>query len=240
LFLVASKMTTTNKISVLIPSRNRTIQLVNSVRQILTMAADPGRVEILLRLDCDDEASLRAYRGLRLTVPAIAVVDDRYMGWMSNHVFYNALARQASGDWLLLYNDDAQMLTSAWDNRIMAATKPVVATRMLRSKECEPWRWRAKNGQWMGNCFPAVRRDAYELLGQFARHRHADVYWEWITGSLGLQEPTEIDILHAPTSSVLPETRGPGWWDDFNTDPLKPLLEQDRLKLKEAFCRELL
>jgi glycosyltransferase involved in cell wall biosynthesis len=206
LFLVASKMTTTNKISVLIPSRNRTIQLVNSVRQILTMAADPGRVEILLRLDCDDEASLRAYRGLRLTVPAIAVVDDRYMGWMSNHVFYNALARQASGDWLLLYNDDAQMLTSAWDNRIMAATKPVVATRMLRSKECEPWRWRAKNGQWMGNCFPAVRRD----------------------------------ILHAPTSSVLPETRGPGWWDDFNTDPLKPLLEQDRLKLKEAFCRELL
>lgn len=228
---------TTNKISVLIPSRNRTIQLVNSVRQILTMAADPGRVEILLRLDCDDEASLLAYRGLRLTVPAIAVVDDRYSGWQSNHVYYNALARQASGDWLLLYNDDAQMLTSAWDTRLMAATKPIAATRMLLEKGSQPHRWKVKQtGQMMGNCFPAVRRDAYELLGQFARHRHADVYWEWLTGPLGLQEPVEIDILHTPTGSVLPETRGSGWWDDFNTDPLKSLLEQDQQQLKEAFC----
>lgn len=226
----------TNKISVLIPSRNRTIQLVNSVRQILTMASDPGRVEILLRLDCDDEHSLRAYRGLRLTVPAIAVVDDRYTGWQSNHIFYNALARQASGDWLLLYNDDAQMLTPAWDVKLLAVQKPIAATRMLREKGGEPYRWTAKNGQVMGNCFPAVRRDAYELLGQFARHRHVDVYWEWLTGPLGLQEKTEIDILHTPTSSVLPETRGAGWWDDFHTDPLKSLLEQDRRQLKEAFC----
>lgn len=225
-----------NKISVLIPSRNRTIQLVSSVRQILAMAADPSRVEILLRLDCDDSASLQAFCKLRRAVPAVAVVDDRYAGWASNHVFYNALARQATGDWLLLYNDDAQMLTPDWDDRIMATTKPIVATRMLRSKEREPWRWQAKNGQWMRNCFPAVRRDAYELLGQFARHQHADVYWEWITGPLGLQEPTEIDILHRPTSSVLPETRGDGWWADFNTDPLKSLLEQDRQRLKEAFC----
>jgi glycosyltransferase involved in cell wall biosynthesis len=101
-----------NKISVLIPSRNRTIQLANGVRQILAMAADPSRVEILLRLDCDDEASLQAFRRLRRAVPAVAVVDDRYAGWASNHVFYNALARQATGDWLLLYNDDAQMLTA--------------------------------------------------------------------------------------------------------------------------------
>lgn len=223
-------------VSVLIPSRGRTVQLVNGVRQLLQMAADPGRVEILLRLDCDDEHSLRAYRGLRLTVPAIAVVDDRYSGWQSNHVFYNALARQSTGDWLLLYNDDAQMLTAGWDARIAAATKPVAATRMLRDKGGEPYRWTAKNGQTMGNCFPAIRRDAYTLLGQFARHRHVDVYWEWLTGPLGLQEPVEVDILHTPTSSILPDAqRGGGWWNDFHNEPLQTLLAEDRRKLEQAY-----
>jgi glycosyltransferase involved in cell wall biosynthesis len=223
-------------ISVLIPSRNRTIQLVNSVRQILQMATDPGRVEILLRLDCDDENSLLAYRGLRLTVPAIAVVDDRYAGWQSNHVFYNALARQSTGDWLLLYNDDAQMLTAGWDQKLLAVEKPIAATRMLREKGGEPYHWTAKNGQVMGNCFPAIRRDAVELLGQFSRHRHVDVYWEWLTGPLGLQSPVEIDILHTPTTSVLPDVqRGGGWWHDFNSEPLQSLLAEDRLKLERAY-----
>lgn len=261
-------MSESNKISVLLPSRDRPAQLVSSVQRLVGRAENPSRLEILLRLDLDDEASLRAYRRLCLAKLAVvrAVVGERYDGWRSNHLYYNALASEATGGWLFLYNDDALMLTKHWDTRLLAVRKPIAATRMLTRLAGPPYRWQAKNGQTMGNCFPAVRRDAYELLGQFSRHRHVDVYWEWLTGPLGLQEPVEIDIFHIPTSSVSPDNRrgagrtrsrlsarlahrscssGTGksqsrkrapWWDDFNSLPLRDLLESDRQKLRQAYC----
>ena len=109
-------------VSVLCPTRGRPGALEKSLAGLLDLATAPARVEILLGADPDDDATLALplpWQASRWTAP------HRY-GYASLHLYYNALAGQATGRWHMLWNDDALMVTPGWDDVIAARTEDVL------------------------------------------------------------------------------------------------------------------
>jgi len=208
------------RISVLIPTRQRTEPLHENVARLLATADCPEEVELLIRADLDDPASVEAALGLDASNRHV-VVGPRYDGWRSNHRFFNELARVASGEWLFLYNDDASMLTAGWDTLIhQAPPRRLLCPAMIwKGRSERPHRFEAL-GMLFENSEPILHRTLYEAMGHFALHCHADVYLEWLLRPIGLQVPVSIRILHAPTTSQdLRHTRPAAWRHDFQHDP---------------------
>ena len=91
-------------ISVLIPSRQRASMLKGSVK-----TWQHPLVEILVAID-KDEPEMYEYE----QIPNIRLFKTKRHGYENLHEYYNLLAAEAKGDWLMLGNDDAYMLTNNW------------------------------------------------------------------------------------------------------------------------------
>jgi FkbM family methyltransferase len=104
-----SPSSSSTDISVLLPTRNRAELLERSIRSLLDLAERPESVEILLAVDPDAIVDLPCGRG------HVWVAPERF-GSTRMHEYYNHLATMASGTWLMIWNDDATMLTRGWDD----------------------------------------------------------------------------------------------------------------------------
>lgn len=108
---------TFSKVSVLIPTRNRTHLLrvlIESYR--ITTAGDPQSSELLFRVDDDDEPTraLLQAEGFRM------LVGPRLNGYANLPLFFNELAFVANGDVLMLGNDDIVFVTPGWASHILS------------------------------------------------------------------------------------------------------------------------
>lgn len=165
-------------ISVLLPSRGRPKALAESVEGLLDLAAQPEWVQVLVAADPDDEATLGA------VLPAQAsvwVAPERY-GYPRLHRYVNALADQAAGEWLMLWNDDARILTQDWDEAVAAAPEVVL------------WPW--SNDIATCNTFPIWPRAWTDHLGHVSLSPHCDSWIQFLGQSLGRHERVAIEILH--------------------------------------------
>lgn len=196
-------------ISVLVPTRQRVSSLLQTLTALCRECADPAGLEVLLRVDLDDCETQRAISFLSDVVrpPArlLCLVAHRGDGWEQNHEYYNQLAKLATGDWLFMYGDDIHEITAGWDHAIRRApTNRLLATTMYRPDRDldEPHTWFNAKADWtFGNAFPVMPREMYNRLGCFSRHKHADVYLEWLTAPLGLQASCEVSLWHTPSTS---------------------------------------
>ncbi len=111
-------------ISVLIPTRKRTTLLETSVRSLLDKASDPANIEIMIAYDDDDDVSEQYFSSdqwasmMRSFGARYQVSKTQPWGYQSLHTYYNDLAAQCQGDWLLIWNDDAVMQTAGWDDHV--------------------------------------------------------------------------------------------------------------------------
>src|SRR5262247_192752 len=99
-------------ISILLPSRGRPQSLCSTINGLRDLADDPARIEVLVAADPDDQETVDAARAV--DADSVIVTQERY-GYHRLHEYVNRLAAQAHGTWLLLWNDDAVMLTESWD-----------------------------------------------------------------------------------------------------------------------------
>lgn len=109
---------TFSKVSVLIPTRNRTHLLrvlIDSYRA--TTVDDQASTELLFRVDEDDQPT----RELLAQSGFDTLVGHRFNGYASLPMFFNELADAAAGDVLMLGNDDIVFVTPGWASRILAA-----------------------------------------------------------------------------------------------------------------------
>ncbi|HEY6117710.1 MAG TPA: glycosyltransferase, partial [Candidatus Dormibacteraeota bacterium] len=109
-------------ISVLLPSRGRPKALEETITGLLRLADEPDAIQVLVAADPDDDGTLAAELPDQVTV---WTAPQRY-GYPRLHEYVNALAAQAGGDWLMLWNDDARILTPGWDQAIEAAPQAVL------------------------------------------------------------------------------------------------------------------
>jgi hypothetical protein len=176
-------------ISVLIPSRGRPFGLEQSFRSLVDLAAQPGRVEILVAVDPDDPDTRQMADSLGEVECGISGRDpiglwmapERF-GYAGLERYYNHLAGMASGEWLLIFNDDCRMLTPGWDE-IIHAQQPAAL-------------WLAANHAPGGNFFPAFPRSWADAWGHVALVANIDVWIQEVATRAGLHRKIPVEVFH--------------------------------------------
>lgn len=177
-------------ISVLLPTRGRTESLEKSIRSLLDLAADPAKIEILLAVDRDDQATIDF-----TTNQLKSILENRYkcgytvmafnpIGYIRLNEYLNALAKVSTGDWLFFYNDDAVMTTQNWDNEILIHTGK---TCLLRAET---------NNQHPYAIFPILPRSWIEVTGHISAHQINDAWVSHIAYMLDIVIDIPVYIRH--------------------------------------------
>ena len=162
-------------VSVLCPTRRRPREFQSSISSLVRLADDPERVEILAAIDPDD-ASYWDW----VLPPGVRVwtAPQRY-GYRHLNEYYNALARQATGHWQMLWNDDALMVTPGWDSVIAERSEDVLLWPFVPEEEgmnCFPI-WPASWPALMGHVSLDTFNDRWmiDIAERTGRHRHVEI-----------------------------------------------------------------
>ena len=165
-------------ISVLLPSRGRPRSLADSIAGLTGNAARPRDLEVLVAADPDDATTRLAALQAGATVH---VTRERY-GYPRLHEYVNRLAADATGDWLMLWNDDARMLTENWD-AIVEQQEPAVL-------------WPHSNDVAGCNTFPVWPRAWTDALGHVSLSPHCDSWIQDLGTALGRHRRIPVRVLH--------------------------------------------
>lgn len=155
-------------ISVLLPTRRRPEPCRRSVLLLRDQAHRPGDIEVLIRHD-DDDAPPPFTHEERAAFAAFHVFGGGRQFYSGMHHYYNQLAAAAQGDWLLIWNDDTEMLTPGWDTMLREA--PPFCVQFPR-RDLTPT---------TDFTFPVVGRPIYELLGHVATNGYCDAWLSDVT-----------------------------------------------------------
>ena len=183
----------TPQISVLIPTRGRPGRLFESVQSLHAASRVPGRLEYVIKTDLDDEASSRAVRSLMAKgFPVQHLCGERGQGYLDMPHWANWMSMAARTDWLLLWNDDARMLTTHWDEQVLAYGPqhlwhgcPDVCL-LAAFTEGNPF----------ATEFVFVRKKVVQLLGHWAKSPHCD-NWLWtVCNMVGSAFRVPVQVRH--------------------------------------------
>lgn len=168
-------------ISVLCPSRCRPALLRRSIRSLQERESSAHPVEYLIFADYDDPDTNEVAWSLGLR----GVSGHRY-GYAHLDRYYNQLAKIALGSWLLLWNDDALMSTSAWNEHIESLPDSVLVADLHTDMSDN------------GVCaFPCVRARAVDIIGDWSPHTsHSDSYWQDLGRLTGTLHPVPVHVIH--------------------------------------------
>ncbi len=137
-------------ISILTPSRGRPTGLQRHMDSFLDNAVVPGRIEVLAYVD-DDDPALETYRKM----PGVQVGPPQ-----SVSVSWNDLAARATGQYLMMGNDDLVMRSMGWDSMFLEAALPADGIFVA---------WFSDGINDGRHCaFPIVSREWYQALGSFS------------------------------------------------------------------------
>lgn len=103
--------------SVLIPSRARPKKLARCLDSIRNTTRTEN-VEIIVRIDSDDQASLDAANYLRLVYGVFIIIGERGDGWNDNNKMFDEMIRIQNGDWCAFFNDDMTVEGEGWDKEL--------------------------------------------------------------------------------------------------------------------------
>lgn len=157
-------------ITVAMPSRDRTVKMVASLRSILDTATQPDQIEILVAHDSDDQDTAEVARALNVNM--IWQSPFRY-GYARSAHYWAYLLNESTGEWVLpTWSDDAIMKTPGWDDILRA--QPAGSIAYL-------------DGNYPGlTCFPAVHADALGAIGRLAPLPALDTWFEYVGRDSGL------------------------------------------------------
>lgn len=217
-------------ISVLIPTRGRPELLARAVQSLVHSASDPCGVEILGRFD-DDDPMLE--RGLEIVDKATVGAP---LGYIGMGVMYNELADQATGEWLLIFNDDALMQTQGWDDVIEN-----YGTLKLRNLSLGNNHNRTELAP-----FPCVPKRWFEVCGRITGDTRVDSWLQCVAQEAGCFVPEKgVEILHDRfdlTGNNDDETYrnrhiDPSFFTNFNTPEAQAGRAHDAQLIREANAR---
>ena len=165
-------------ISVLLPSRGRPASLQASVRSLLSRAERPQDTEILVAADPDDAATA----AVRLRPQDQMWTAPQRYGYLRLHEYVNHLATLASGEWLMIWNDDAVMLTAGWDVTVHAQEPGVL--------------WPSANHHHGCNLFPIWPKAWADAAGHVSLCWNCDSWVQQVGELLGRQWRIPVEVLH--------------------------------------------
>lgn len=180
-------------VSILIPTRGRPQGLVESIASCWNNAAEKHLLEFILKVDEDDDATQSAVHQLMAKGLKIGGgVSPRGRGYPDMPLWVDAMCREAKGDWLFLFNDDAKIVTPGWDQHLLHTPTEFIwhgipdicclaAHTLGRTQSTE---------------FIFLRRKVFELWGHWSLDPHCD-NWAYSTlAMVGSAFMCPINIEH--------------------------------------------
>lgn len=182
-------MTSKYKIAVLLATRGRTDSLGRSIKSLLTMADDPKSIQLFFAFDDDDEIGTKYFtKELQPWLNEFGAVYKamafKRMGYLALHKYNNAMAKHADADWLMIWNDDAHMLTQGWDSVIESYTGQFKLLS-VKTHNLHPY-----------SIFPIVPRAWFEILGYISPHPTQDGWVSQQAYMLDIYERIDVDVEH--------------------------------------------
>lgn len=176
--------------SFLIPTRKRIDMLEKSIMSIMENADNPSEVELLIGVDNDDEETAEFVSGplaekLEQYNNDTKVLKFNPLGYTRLHEYVNGLCGYASGDYLVLWNDDCILQTKGWDTVLAEQEDKFSVFKMNQVNHPHPYA-----------LFPIVPIDWYLLIGYFSLNCQNDAWVSTISKALDILKPIEIDVLH--------------------------------------------
>lgn len=117
--------------AIMLPSRARPDRLHTTIRSVFETVADPAEIEVLLRLDNDDQVMMSRLAEFEAYPQTRIIIGDRERGYASLGDFYDQLANATKATWLWVMNDDAIITGKGWDEKL----KTVPTTGFI----VQPW-----------------------------------------------------------------------------------------------------
>jgi hypothetical protein len=171
-------------ITVLCPSRHRPELLKRSVESLhkhASFALQSQPYEIRVATDADDPNT--AHIALDLDCHPFRC---HHWGYPHLENYFNAMCKNLSPGWTMLWNDDAVMNTYGWNTKLDALLPRIIVG--------EPHTTLSPGL----NTFPCVRTQVIEMLGGYctAPTPHVDSWWQDIGRALDACAPVDINITH--------------------------------------------
>jgi hypothetical protein len=108
-----------NKISLLVPSRERLNLKLTLISSIITSVDDINNVELIFGIDKDDPTRDIVYK-IAEAIPFVKIVDIKNDGkFIGINKIWNLLYPHATGDILGYIGDDMIFMTPGWDSKII-------------------------------------------------------------------------------------------------------------------------
>lgn len=197
--------------------------LYKSVMSLMATAADSRRVNFMVAIDPDEEH-------IRLSFPSAATVGiwsapERF-GYPRLHEYYNALAERADGRWLMLWNDDAFMLTKGWDAVI--SSQPLCW--MLK-----PWH---SDGGYSHNDFPVWPKWWTDHLGYVSPTRCTDAYIAGVSEMMNLVREIPVQIQHDRDPAMISAHSGTSAPGDLDHPEMIARRREDASRLYAHIIRQ--
>lgn len=176
-------------ISVLLPTRNR-VNLVNrSVESLLSKSLDPSRVEILVAYDEDDLVSQEYFNGSAWK-SLIGVAHNQVCccprwGYSGLNRYYTTMAKQARGQWFMVWNDDAVMLTEGWDQHL-ANNQDFIGLLHMETE----------NFKKSLTLFPLIPKVWLDLFGELSQHQLNDSWIQDICHEADAVREIPVTVFH--------------------------------------------
>jgi hypothetical protein len=178
-------------ISILLPTRNRTRLVYRSVESLLANSICPSRIEIVTAYDDDDLASREFFQSKEWQA-----LIDRYSassqtcccptwGYSQLNRYYTTMAKQSQGRWLMIWNDDAVMLTTSWDQAV-ADNQDFVGMLHMGTENFKP----------SLTLFPLIPKVWLDLFGEISQHQLNDSWIQDICHEAGAVREIPVSVFH--------------------------------------------
>jgi hypothetical protein len=176
-------------ISILLPTRGRCDSLKASVQSLVDKAVDPKSIQIKFGFDRDDDVGTKSF--LNDIEPYFKDRHVSYcaylfepLGYLRLNEYVNYMALKSQADWLVFWNDDAVMETSAWDQTIINYTGQFKLLA-FQSHNDHPY-----------SIFPIVPKSWLDLLGYLSPHQLSDAWLSQQAYMLDVWERIPVAVTH--------------------------------------------
>ena len=207
------------KISIILPTRKRTELLIKSISSLLTTASDTANLEILIAYDTDDDESKQFFAEIwsdfiAQSSATTRVFETERFGYLNLNKYVNFLGEQASGDWIMFWNDDALMLTENWDKLVLEHTGWFGLIRIPCVNMNHPFA-----------LFPIIPRSWIDLFGTISPVAHSDWWIYHVANNANRLRNIEALVYHDRadvTGNNNDETYNERSYDADGKDPNNP------------------
>lgn len=179
------------KLSIIYPTRKRFDLFVKSTDSLIQKCSDLNNLEVLVAMDDDDLDTISKTEDYIKDKPFIKIYTSERYFYKNLNLYVNQMAKLATGDYLLLWNDDCLMETDHYDlimdkyqNKFMVVNPLVVN----HTEYC-----RQENRM----LFPIIPIKWVELTGRWSNSGACDSWIELISNELHISlYEDDIKIFH--------------------------------------------